>query len=1610
MSIEILVFAILVLGTALVLRPAQELMRRRMAELRDLMLARGEEFLGREIEYASIGPSIFGTLDIRNIRIRREGRSPVLSVSRLRLSYSLGELLRGNVAESLRSIRIDRPLLSFSMEEDGDLLDLFAPAGASGKGRSPGETVLRIAALLPENLRLSIRNGTGEWEAGGLLARVDGLGFDAAIRGGRVNFQGRWNAGLSFTPLARIAEARMAGRISGDCSADLSEGSANLSVPSLRGDLFRVRPLTVKLSLGENVLEIRKINDRVPFDVSLDYDLNSRQLAGSFRCDNFLLRDILSLGGAWGAYDHWLATRVSGGMTMEKEGKEAIYSLDLSGLRDARAGAGGASFAVAGRGDRSRIVFSKFSLSLPEGDFGFQGRIGFQPFSPNGYLSIANLSLTGDRAFHAGFNIAGRGREISLFGENVESGTVSLSALDLALIPENRGLSFELSALRFKDIESYEAVRLSRLSLDGSFDYGGGGSGSGRAAFNGGGGGTGGGLTRSGSGGGGRAALNGGGGGTEGGLTRSGSGGAAPGETAPANITGTMKGGSAAAAAAAAAAVQGSLLLEAFSARDLVELLRPFVKLPEIPAPAGGLAEGISLTTEVFVTTDFEQVLYNAPRFIMVYEGGGRDLVALASLSGTNRRFELAGGRVSWGGGGAELAGRADFSDFDAVSFSLTCSYLDFFYELEGMVLDRHSLSVRGSYGLQVFIGAAGPGAYSGYAAAQEILLPYREGVARLSFYSSLTFEPGRFWSAGINRFELADIATPGSSLAVLRFSGEVNQDGAFLEDIYFDDGRGVLRGALEAARAPGGFAGRANLDNPGRMERYGLEFFYGEPGGVSGGTAPAGAAAAASGETAPTDTGATIKSGSAAAASGETAPAGTAAAASGGTAPADTGATIKGGSAAAAAAAAAAARRLSLGLEGTNVQLGRFWKNSYNAVASGNLRAVWDFPGGGGGGAGEPSVRLRLESLSARVRDLDFRASAEAVLEGGEFLLRDLRVNYGGLEALMPRFRVDRREGRGDTEARIEGSLAGRELALAFTAEAEFRPLDSWFKLPRLLESVDGFLRVSEARFDTLRGEEPFSFHFSRSGSQVSLSGGPRDMIRFSLSEGGDFYAGLSNPSPVRGSVIGTLGPQTIEAQTQDLYVDMGALWRFIPAAAQEEFSFAGGYATASLRVSGPRGDPEFFGAVRGTSLRMRVPNYLREEIRPVPLTITLEGNEAGFGPVNAVVGSGMGMVSGWCRFERWIPGTFSIDIAVPPESPIPVGFDVGGVVTEGMASGGLLLSLSDMVFSASGDITAQETEISLNTEEFSGPRDPPGPPKRISSVLDFNIRAGRRVEFLWPSTGIPVIQAYADLGSSIRVSGDTLSRRYSLEGDVRLRGGEIFYVERSFYIREGLLSFRETEARFDPRISARAEIRDRTNSGPVTISMIVDNEPLRSFTARFESAPPLSQVEIFSLLGQSIAGAPVEDEEGRVTTSFVSSTVDLLVQFTAIRRVERRIREFFLLDMFSIRTQVLQNAVLQATGLQDPVDRIDGVGNYFDNTTVFLGKYFGPDMFTQFMLSLRYDEKKTSFGGLTLEPDIGIELHSPLFDIRWNFVPLHPENMYINDQSFTLTWRWSF
>jgi hypothetical protein len=698
--------------------------------------------------------------------------------------------------------------------------------------------------------------------------------------------------------------------------------------------------------------------------------------------------------------------------------------------------------------------------------------------------------------------------------------------------------------------------------------------------------------------------------------------------------------------------------------------------------------------------------------------------------------------------------------------------------------------------------------------------------------------------------------------------------------------------------------------------------------------------------------------------------------------------------------------RRLDLNLFGSSMRMDRLLGQSSNILANGNIHLLWD-----------TSDSFRAEgnfsSVNGRVLNQDFRASTRIELNKEELTVNGFKISFAGFEGTVSQFTFNRTNGIARTRAEIKGALKEKKLSGGLSLAASFAPVNSWFETKGLLNSFSGKIHVENLVYGNGQPQS-FDFSISRTGnddnSSLLVTGGPRDMLRLRMDNEGNFYAGFSNPFPVRGSITGSLKNKMIDAYCSDLYVDLAELMKILPDTS--EVFVTGGYVNASIEIRGSITDPEFFGTARATSLRLKIPNYIPQELRPIPFSVNIDGNEVRFGPISTSVGRGAGSASGWFLFDRWIPNTFSIDITVPRETPIPYGFDITGFIAHGDVYGNFNVSMEDQALDMTGNLYVNNTELGVSADGIAKAQDSGAFSDTDTHITaDLTVTTGPTVEFLYPSSNFPILRANPDIGTKVRITADSLTKQYSVVSDVRIRGGEIFYFERNFYIRSGLLTFRENELQFSPRLTARAEVREHNDNGPVTISMIVDNAPLLSFTARFESTPVLSQMEIFALLGQSMTGFLNDDDADFVQRAFLSSSTDLLAQFTVVRQLEQQIRNFMKLDMFSIRTQALQNFIFTKTGLMNStVDRPDRIGNYFDNTTVFGGKYIGRDMFIQGMLSMQYDGQNTAFGGLTFKPDIGIELQNPLFSIRWDFAPAHPENWYINDNSITLTWRMTF
>ena len=1467
--IKILVFCVLVGISAVAMRPLQTALSMGISHIRTNLIERFETVTGMKIRYSSIRPSIFGSFDIRELRIIKD-ENAFLYISRVKISFSLPELLRGKKT-AIRGIQIDSPSSRLDLERDREIIDFFSSLVSKDK---KNENPVKFTEFFPEKADFRIRDCFFSLGAGKVTYLIQNMNIDIVGDGGELLINGKLSAEVKYSEVFnRTYSVRTEAGINGAWHVNLEEGSAEIAFSSLSGEqvererpksffllpaagsgkkiLFDAHPLRFALAFKEQALSLRTLGENAAYECSFGYNLETGGMYAAVNCLNFSAGDLVKSSDAGQNINYLLSLPVTGRASFEAEsGGVMRYS---AGFQSGDTVKNGDSFVIRAYGSEKNVVVDEFRFSSPrtkaaghfQGSTGFYGNIGFSPFTPSGTIVFDNFSLTGEDYFNAVFKVSNQKNEIQISGETVTAGQCVFNDVDIFLLPSDSILSVIVSSLCEDGGE---------VNMEAILNY------------------------------------------------------------RPAQL-------------------EVSLSVDSFSAAYLAGVTRPFVNSAKIPYIGESVLKNIFIGAEIFIATDFNQIVYNAPNISVKTD----DVSGFFSFSGTDHQFTLTEGIFTREGRDFLVSAHVNFSNPMDLGFSFNANYLDLSWHIEGQILDRTTLVLSDPNGLHVYGSVSSSGAVSGYLEGIYFPVPVNGQPVYLNFYIALRYTSSDSWHLDVGNFEAYGINSPNGSPVggnYLKISGTADQNGASFRDLLYSDNRGDLAGSVDFSW-DSDFSYIQSIVNVTDGREIG-EYYL-----IEG----------------------LLKD-----------------------------------------------RHLNINASVSDMRVDRFIKGSGTALVNGNAALSWDSPD-------SFDVQLNLTSLSARLMENAIQASARAKFTNDELTVSDLRLNYANINAFLPELQLSRTGSFAKMSADVQGFVAEKRFQSKFDLEANFKRIDSWVEIRQALDSIEGSLKTGNTQYGDTQ-YDPFSLVFAGNDGALSISGGPKNMLRLEMDSDGNFFTSLSAPLPIRSSVVGRYRDGFLDAHCGDFFIDLTALWAILPPV--NDFNIAGGYITAKMDIRGPILNPEFFGAGRGSSFRLQVPGYVSHDIRPVPFNIVIEGNEMVFRQVSLESGGGGGVLDGWLRFENWVPKSLGLDITIQKETPIPYRLNIEGFLANGDASGRISINLENLILEINGDLFANNTELGMNIDEARNIHTKSA--EKVAVIVNMTVTTGPIVEFFWPNTNMPILRANPEIGTTLTVFADSLTGQFSLNSDITIRSGELYYFDRSFYIRRGNLVFRETEQQFSPRLSARAEIRDRTDSGPVTISLIIENETLLSFTPRFEANPVLTQLEIYSLLGQNLYGVAGIEDADTAQRFIVYSATDLLAQFvvnselftqfTAVRQVERQIRNILHLDMFSVRTRLLQNAVtnVAVTMGQIPVDRNSRVGNYFDNTTVFIGKYVGQDMFIQGMLSMRYYENNADFGGLRFEPDVGIELQSPLFNIRWDFFPYHPENWWMSDNSITLTWSKSF
>ena len=658
------------------------------------------------------------------------------------------------------------------------------------------------------------------------------------------------------------------------------------------------------------------------------------------------------------------------------------------------------------------------------------------------------------------------------------------------------------------------------------------------------------------------------------------------------------------------------------------------------------------------------------------------------------------------------------------------------------------------------------------------------------------------------------------------------------------------------------------------------------------------------------------------------------------------------------------------------------------------------------------PYLQARVFDTSVFVGGGDMKVNARASLVENVFSLSDTQINWRFFDFYSLTAQADLGSFTGDADIKATVALGQSDV------QAEVQ-----MTLSNLSDVRTGFFPEAysiEASVVTLQGDfksefHPFSFSLIRSPGRIDIATDENIGAFGEILDDGQTTFFVTEDKPLHFSMEGTLDFKklTFDLSFRNVFWDVSMAAGFFNS---ELFTLYSAFVDGNLRVYGLMVDPAFDGRLYITSLDFNLPQYIPDHFTTAEAALDFEEETISLPETHFSVKKGGLEASAVAVIDRWLPISLEVHVSTDEDEIFPVNAKMDNFRLKGNTSldVAVLMEGDDVTLSGSIGLSNTTIELSMGGGFFGTRRKAqvaktasPSLPSNMNFTVNLDLLVGRKVQI----DINPLLRGLIAPATPISVSADTATGSWSVKGDVVLKGGEISYLSRSFYLKEGQLVLDETQESFDPVVTVRAETREHDSDGDsVTIVLSAASQHISNFNATLSSTPAKSENEIMEILGQIVAG------DSSSAANLLVAGVDYGVQMTFLRKIEGALRELCNFDIFSLRTTILQNSIIRGLNMDtDATYSNDSViGNLFDNSTVYIGKYFGDAIYADALLHWSYDKTNSDVSGtgLVFQPEIGLEFDAPFANIRWNFAPDFGEiqQAWTQATSITLSWRLAF
>jgi hypothetical protein len=554
---------------------------------------------------------------------------------------------------------------------------------------------------------------------------------------------------------------------------------------------------------------------------------------------------------------------------------------------------------------------------------------------------------------------------------------------------------------------------------------------------------------------------------------------------------------------------------------------------------------------------------------------------------------------------------------------------------------------------------------------------------------------------------------------------------------------------------------------------------------------------------------------------------------------------------------------------------------------------------------------------------------------------------------------------------------------------------------------SIDFSGKLTNIKYrETLATAWEFSGRYDNGSLSIE---GDKGSLRGSLGADGAFELTLRDRFPISADVKGTMADNIVTATVDNLELDLKKVSPLL-SLEKDKLKILDGLLSGSLSFKGPISDPEINGTLRLAGASLISDQLITGKLGPFSTTIDFAGKNLEMSPTAVFLEQGLVSVSASALLDQWSLTDLKFNVASDKDSVINVSTKIAGItVIDAKAKVDLVLSLENDVLVADGSVFFERGQVLINPQGFlpapgAEPPDPAALAYRIRASMTF----GKQLEIYLPDNNIPLVRGFTSPGSALKLQYDSVSQEFSLDGQIDLRTGYVLYYLRNFFLKSGSIEFAENNAKFNPLITASAELRESNAVGTVKIMLDAEKSPLNDLKPRLSSVPFYTETELVSMMSGGVLAVDTSDDSLNLREAAIASS-EFIPQLNIFKRFEQGVQKALGLDIVLIRSSFIQRWLLDLTKPATEANPEDPLARYLDQSELYVGKYITDSAFLHGGLKIKEDPLVSS-SRLRLDSEFGIELESPLGLINWSITPSWDEGSFVTGQELSLSWRYVY